>query len=795
MPRFRPRLFLCLLVSVLGLVTSLKAGLPLERRVWDASWISHPEAPAHGYGVFRFRKHFDLTEQPAHFIVHVSGDRRYRLFVNGVSVSAGPQRGERYHWPYETLDISALLKPGRNVLAAAVWNYGEDEPYALESVRTGLIVQGEGPAEAVVNTNSSWRVYREKQHQELTPDREAMRTFIVVGPGDRIDGRGYAWGWTENSFSDSAWPQARALSHGTPEAVATNLTWWLVPRNIPLPFEREQRLAAIRRQEGPHVEAAFLRGEKTWVIPPHSIARVLLDQGFETNAFPRLRVSGGRDASCRLTYAEALVDESGMKGNRDETDGREIHGMQDEFIADGGKDRVFSTLNFRTYRYLELQVRTKDEALRVEDFLGVATGYPFEEKGSFSSSDPRLAALWTVGVRTARLCAYETYVDCPYYEQMQYVGDTRIQALVSLNAFGDDRLVRNAILQFDHSRLPCGLTQSRFPTVSPQIIPPFSLFWVAMVHDYWMLRPDEAFVRARMAGIRTVLAWFEERMDSSTGLLGPLPYWNFVDWPDDWPWKDDTYPGGQPSGAREGGSTILSLQYAWTLQQAAELSAAFGNAEEAALWNDRASKLILAVRQHCWDPHRRLFSDTPGGTVFSQHANAFAVLAGASEGDEAQELMRRTRSDRSIIQCTLYFRFYLLRAAAKAGLADDYLASLGPWHEMVNRGLSTFAERPDPTRSDCHAWSASPVYELLATVAGIETAAPGFARVSIEPHLGQLTRLKASFPHPLGMIEVNYSRDGMRLEADITLPPGISGSFHWNNTSTALHPGNQQLHL
>jgi len=114
---------------------------------------------------------------------------------------------------------------------------------------------------------------------------------------------------------------------------------------------------------------------------------------------------------------------------------------------------------------------------------------------------------------------------------------------------------------------------------------------------------------------------------------------------------------------------------------------------------------------------------------------------------------------------------------------------------MVNRGLSTFAERPDPTRSDCHAWSASPVYELLATVAGIETAAPGFARVSIEPHLGQLTRLKASFPHPLGMIEVNYSRDGMRLEADITLPPGISGSFHWNNTSTALHPGNQQLHL
>ena len=53
---------------------------------------------------------------------------------------------------------------------------------------------------------------------------------------------------------------------------------------------------------------------------------------------------------------------------------------------------------------------------------------------------------------------------------------------------------------------------------------------------------------------------------------------------------------------------------------------------------------------------------------------------------------------------------------------------------MLNRGLTTWAETADPTRSDCHAWSASPNYDLLSIVAGIQPAAPGFKRVRIEPH-------------------------------------------------------------
>jgi alpha-L-rhamnosidase len=71
-------------------------------------------------------------------------------------------------------------------------------------------------------------------------------------------------------------------------------------------------------------------------------------------------------------------------------------------------------------------------------------------------------------------------------------------------------------------------------------------------------------------------------------------------------------------------------------------------------------------------------------------------------------------------EMSYYFRFYLNRAIAHAGLGNLYLPQLAPWYNMLDLGLSTWAETPEPTRSDCHAWSASPNYDLLTIVAGIQ---------------------------------------------------------------------------
>lgn len=115
---------------------------------------------------------------------------------------------------------------------------------------------------------------------------------------------------------------------------------------------------------------------------------------------------------------------------------------------------------------------------------------------------------------------------------------------------------------------------------------------------------------------------------------------------------------------------------------------------------------------------------------------------------------------------------------------------------MLGLGLTTFAEKPEPVRSDCHAWSASPLYDFLSTICGVVPASPGFASVRIAPALGELESVSATIPHPLGEIRVSLVKKGKSgINADITLPEGVTGEFLWNGRIVKLNNGNQQITL
>jgi alpha-L-rhamnosidase len=140
-----------------------------------------------------------------------------------------------------------------------------------------------------------------------------------------------------------------------------------------------------------------------------------------------------------------------------------------------------------------------------------------------------------------------------------------------------------------------------------------------------------------------------------------------------------------------------------------------------------------------------------------------------------------------------YFRFYLARALEHAGMADEYLFTLKPWRDLLPLHFSTWPETPGKTRSDSHAWSAHPIYDLLTLVAGIEPASPGFATVRIAPHLGDLREASAEFPHPQGMIRVHFERSDDALTGSVTLPPGLQGVFIWRGKKQPLRGGANQI--
>ncbi len=653
-------------------------------RPWPAAWITASCAPATDFAVVHFRRSFDLSILPDSLPVMVSADNRYQLFVNGQRVGMGPARSDRLHWRYETYDLLPHLQPGLNTITATVWNYGIDRPWSQESYRTAFLLQPRGKDFAELRTDATWSTRCDEAYSPITGSRERLGTYIVAGPQLRIDGNKLGGGAGAMQVEEAA----VSLLQANPRGTGTEMYWPLVPRQIP-PLEL-RLLPPPQVIQGNQRVGAFA----DTLLPAGTRDSFLLDMGQLTNAFFKWQTTGGAGAKLTITYAESLFESDGGKGHRDSIAGKHIRGVYDEYLT-AGDERTYTTLWFRTARYLQVSYETADEPLQLRGLEVEEIAYPFQEVGSFSSPDGerRIGDILEVGWRTARLCAQETYVDCPYYEQLQYVGDTRIQALISLYVSGDARLMRKAIELFDDSRMAEGLTMSRYPDHTGQVIPPYSLMWVMMVYDYLMHTGDAAFVRERLDGVRAVLDWYR-RHELPNGLVGPTPYWNYVDWTPEWPWNSELRIGGVPP--LEGGSAIISGQYAMALRAAGEVFAALDLTEDAEKYADRATAVTGAIQALCWDAERGLLRDTPEGTTYSQHANIMGILNDGLPVPK-EEVLERVLEDTTLTQSSAYFDFYLAEAlrAARRGRSIPRLS--GPVARLPRSGLHHL---PRKTRRD-----------------------------------------------------------------------------------------------
>ena len=244
---------------------------------WKARWISMPKEPANVYGVYHMRKTFELTEVPSRFIVHVTADNRYKLYLNGQFVSLGPARGDIYNWNFETVDLAPYLKKGKNVLAAVVWNYAEQKPVAQISYnQTGFLLQGNTEAEAIVNTNSSWLCMK---NEAYAPWHKPVLGYYAAGPGELLSASKYPWGWEQPAYDDSKWLSAHQGIEGGIKGSRDYPGRLLVPCPIPPMDLQPERFKTVRISEGVKIPKDFLKSETSLTIPANSKVRLLLDNG------------------------------------------------------------------------------------------------------------------------------------------------------------------------------------------------------------------------------------------------------------------------------------------------------------------------------------------------------------------------------------------------------------------------------------------------------------------------------------------------------------------------------------
>jgi len=773
-----------------------------EASPWKARWVSHPEAPAGNSHTEPFFAEYRLgveLDAPRLVRLHVSADERYRLMLNGRPLGRGPERGDPLHWHFETFDVP--LSMGTHIFTVEVWSLGEHRPYAQLSVRHGLLVMAEGEGnEAIFSTGiADWEVARVAGYGTI-PVR-LPGTFGATGCRFAISAAGLN---ASRSFVKAVGVGAAVPASARMESRGQ---WQLTPSVLPAMHEEVRQVGSVRhvdhtdpdrtfetavagRDAAAATEAeawqAMLAGESPIVVPPHSARRVLIDLDDYYCLYPMVTVSGGAGSLIRVHTAEAMFSADGQtKHHRDRVEGLHFLGQGDDLLPDGSRAQRFSPPWYLAGRYMQIAVRTGEHPLTLHAVEITETHYPHNWETTIRTSDERIGALIPIGLRSIEMCSHETYFDCPYYEQLMYVGDTRLEALVTYAMARDDRLPRKAITLFDNSRGPDGLTSSRYPTRTTQTIPPFSFWWVAMVHDFLMWRGDMEFVRARMPGVRAVIEALRTRVDDE-GLFHPFQGWNFTDWAGHLSGHARTTAQPAPFYG-PGPSAIHQFHAAYTLNLAAELEAALGEDTLAARHLILCRKLRSVGHRSFFDHDRSLYRELPHGTPipaesnwreFTEQTQSLALLSGAVPAGVLPRFAAALIAGEGMLPATIYFSHYLFEAyrlLADHGGIDAFYRRMELWYELPKRGFKTTFEQPEPTRSDCHAWGAHPLFHLYATVLGVRPAAPGFARVHVQPRLGTLgpSFAAAALVHPRGTITIETSR----TETTLKLPPGVTGEL------------------
>ncbi|MEX2246579.1 MAG: family 78 glycoside hydrolase catalytic domain [Dehalococcoidia bacterium] len=758
-----------------------------------------------------FRRTFELAAVPPSAPVRASADGRYLLYVNGVFIGRGPARCEPLFQYYDEYDVAPQLRAGRNTVAVLVHAYGRDMSW-YELPRThwsrtfgcgGLFFECD--IEPRVDSDGRWAcLLAEALAQDATPGPTG---FAEVYDARRaLDD-----GWTLPEYDDGSWPRAVVL-RATGLGIAPDTVPFphMVPRDIPQMIIEprdaasvavageldapdgvdfvalaEGRLEPIRDCAVTALEAMLGRSEgaaDVQLATGRAVA-LLLDFGRDVTGYPAIDIDGPAGATVDVSYSEQLDDGRAPVQRATPIGGQNVH----RYILRDGR-QSWAKFERAGFRYLQLTVAPPPGAsatVRVHHAGVWFTSFPVGDRGAFACSDEALTRIWSAGAYTMQLCMQDGFEDCPSREQRQWVGDAYVESLVIFACFGDARLTAKLLRQVAQSQRRDGMTQMATPgDISaryPVYIVDYCLYWIMTAGEYVLHTGDDAIIAEIFPAVARALAWFERHIGLE-GLLVEPPGWIFIDWAE---------------VDRRGACGALNALLVMALRHAADMAEREGAAHLAARWRTLAERTSGAL-ERLWDGERGVYVDAllPNGRGrhVSQHTNAALIAAGIAPRerwdamlDYVMDTARLVETstglrpgatsaideERQVVLAQPFFMHWVHRALAAAGRHEQLVSNVRDrWAPMLAGGDGTFWEHWHGRDSRCHAWSATPSYDLSREVLGVRLLAPGFARYRVEPRTAGLSWAAGWYPSPRGDIGVSWRIDGGRFTLELDSPDG-----------------------
>lgn len=432
------------------------------------------------------------------------------------------------------------------------------------------------------------------------------------------------------------------------------------------------------------------------------------------------------------------------------------------YVCREGWQRYSSPIR-RGFRYLAVAVRNASGPVRLHRVNLLQSNYPVAQVGRFHSSDPMLNDIWEISRHTTRLCMEDTFVDCPAYEQVFWVGDARNEALVNYYLFSGSEIVKRCLRLVPGSRFQSELYVDQVPSGWNSVIPNWTFFWITACAEYVQFTGDTEFAAEMYPHVRSTLDAYRQRLDEH-GLLN-MKGWNFLDWA----------PIDQP---RDGTVAHQNMFLVKALDTGAVL-ADYTDRPAGAELRGQAAELKEAINRRLWREEKQAYVDCihADGTfsnVFSMQTQVAAFLAGVPDGEKQKRVADMIQSPPAeFVQIgSPFMSFFYHEALAGLNRFDLLFADLrSRYSEMVDEEATTcwetypkpLQERAYPlelTRSHCHAWSAGPGYFLGRHVLGVRGDSDGWSRVIVEPQIGSLDWARGAVPLPGGgRVDVSWQAD------------------------------------
>jgi len=807
---------------------------------------------------YLFRKRIFLDSTARNAELNITVDGRYKLYLNDRRVGRGPVRCSPDFQRVDRHDLMPFLVVGENQIAVLVHVYGCDTAWYEQSRNFwqgifgdgGLYVDGHAACDdetVEFTTDKSWRCHDCTAWRQDTPKSGWGQDFI-----EDHDARRMPTGWMRTDFDDSDWPFANemllpsdrddiAKGWGSIEPFPT-----LVPREIPflmesrlapasiinvyevspdstLPIDRrlyEDALGPPADDRVQNAGALLVDNDDVTVIRTSENADVTMllrfDRLHSGHPFIEIDACGGEIielAVAETVPGEYLGDAESPQRIRRQTYLDCAHVFR--YVARPGIQR-FEKFEWSAVRYIQLVVRNAPSGLRVRHVGSTHTHYPVEPVGSFQCSDELLTRLWDVGRYTALQCTHDSWEDCPGREKRQWIGDGIVHGRINAAAFGpstsavDRQFLRHGM----ESQRPDGLLQMFAPGDHHRdgiVIPDFCLHWICTAEYYYRDHGDLALIEELFPAVQKILAWFD-RQTNDDGVICDLPYWHFIEW---------------ANIDRSGISLTINAMRIGALRAAEYMATELEMPRLVRKYGHAAGRASDTLNKSHWDDDRCVYVDSVDSDSevqnpkVSQQANSAMIfwnIAPADRWDSIIEYIldpQRVKltavppvvpkgeafdSSEDVVKANTYFSHFLYGALAKARRFDLAIELMRTaYAPMLETGSTTLWESFDPTASLCHAFSASPVYQLSAHALGIRPTSPGFREFAIEPQPGALKFARGVYPTALGGVHVSWEAGEHDFELQVTVPKGATASvaappgYVLRDRSTVIAAGDHRI--